>query len=1022
MAAQTTDLETELVAAEKAKAELAASAAAATKELAEKAEAALAFVREELRDAVEKAEAIQVAKTHADALLDAKETEVARLSETLELTTRRCEAAEAASAAAAERLEASPDVSQAEIAAVARAETLRAAVSDLTQELADTKNALRVLEKEAGEAVEKAKRVDTLEALNLQAEKFVNGFKRNLETANATLLEKQREIETRTSAFAEERVALELQISERERAVEFTERELSTACAAAEAQKGEIVSVVQAAVTQAVAVKDTEITALRDALKAKDNEQKLEATDESARQAEASRAQISKLEATLAAAVAARDSALSAAQTFSTESTLSLSQATTARETLGAELARVREDADTVSAELKAERDGHSAALARKDEFIAATLLEKDETREKFRKAVEKGKDIQADKARVELLLGEKTNELAAFAAEMDALRAVKRTTAASVSAEADAHAATVAAKEQLLVAAKDKLTKAVEKGQQFQKDARSFRESLKAKEQETASLAAAQEVTRAERDEAVASAAAAKEHILAMDEAAEAAVSAKVQLAAPVEANASADLVAAREDAAAATAALEAYKLETKKRFELETRAALEQATAAVAAAEGKAKRLEADIAALEQAAEEDIDAARRGEKEASDDLLFAAEEVQNLERERHALERERDALLARLAATAQVAAQAALSEMAVQSGETASAIETEFRAELLLVERERDALRTQLSAANEAAREAEHRVAAADTAARNDSARSVAAAAADGAVETKRLGAALAEAKKYADAARREADAARREADAARADLTTVAAAAEARGLSHAEEIHTLRLESTTPRSPKMPREVVSLTLVAKETSEDVLTLQRRLTETENALAEASSRLVEAFSSAGRHAHDPGSPGPAVLLATESPIPFASPPAATRVSQSTKRANSRPASKGVEFPNPLNPDGTARDLEAALDDSVDKGHTLHGSPPLPFKSWRDSKVLSRGKENGIVKTIGHPCFDASDAAVVSLTKFLRASPTARVAATTYWIVLHVWILFALFAHHRSASGVAEIASGAAP
>ena len=238
----------------------------------------------------------------------------------------------------------------------------------------------------------------------------------------------------------------------------------------------------------------------------------------------------------------------------------------------------------------------------------------------------------------------------------------------------------------------------------------------------------------------------------------------------------------------------------------------------------------------------------------------------------------------------------------------------------------------------------------------------------------------------------------------------------------MSHAEEIQTLRLESTTPRSPKMPREVVSLTLVAKETSEDVLTLQRRLTETENALAEASSRLVEAFSSAGRHAHDPGSPGPAVLLATESPIPFASPPAATRVSQSTKRANSRPASKGVEFPNPLNPDGTARDLEAALDDSVDKGHTLHGSPPLPFKYWRDSKVLSRGKENGIVKTIGHPCFDASDAAVVSLTKFLRASPTARVAATTYWIVLHVWILFALFAHHRSASGVAEIASGAAP
>ena len=239
--------------------------------------------------------------------------------------------------------------------------------------------------------------------------------------------------------------------------------------------------------------------------------------------------------------------------------------------------------------------------------------------------------------------------------------------------------------------------------------------------------------------------------------------------------------------------------------------------------------------------------------------------------------------------------------------------------------------------------------------------------------------------------------ADEARAEADAARSDLADVAAAAEAR----AEQEH---------RSPRAPREVVALTLVARETEDDVATLQRRLADTEAALAEASSRLVEAFSSVGKpgshpgtnSAVTPGSPGPAVLLATESPMPAASPPSmhAFSVSQSIKRAGSKIAGRlSGEFQSPLNADGTPRDLEAALDSADAKGHKDGsptrtgggGSPTGAFKGWRDSRASA-------------------------------ASPTARFAGAAYWILLHVWLVIALVsAKHASAiSGVAQAAGAA--
>ena len=238
------------------------------------------------------------------------------------------------------------------------------------------------------------------------------------------------------------------------------------------------------------------------------------------------------------------------------------------------------------------------------------------------------------------------------------------------------------------------------------------------------------------------------------------------------------------------------------------------------------------------------------------------------------------------------------------------------------------------------------------------------------------------------------------------------------------------------------------MALTLVARETEDDVATLQRRLAETEAALQEASSRLVEAFSSVGKpgsHSgarvssqRTPGSPGPAVLLATESPMPAASPPAqhAISASQSVKRAGSKVSGRlSGEFQSELNADGTPRDLEAALDGadakarkdgSPTRGGGGGGSPTGAFKGWRDSRVLGRGASNKIVKAF-HPCFDASDRAVAFATRLMRVSPTARFAGAAYWLMLHVWLVFALVSakHASGLSGVAEatgVAAAAAP
>ena len=248
--------------------------------------------------------------------------------------------------------------------------------------------------------------------------------------------------------------------------------------------------------------------------------------------------------------------------------------------------------------------------------------------------------------------------------------------------------------------------------------------------------------------------------------------------------------------------------------------------------------------------------------------------------------------------------------------------------------------------------------------------------------------------------------------------------------------------QLDSENVSQAKM---TVALTLVARETEDDVATLQRRLAETEAALQEASSRLVEAFSSVGKPGSHPGlgftpgSPGPAVLLATESPMPAASPPAqhAISASQSVKRAGSKVSGRlSGEFQSELNADGTPRDLEAALDGADAKarkdgsptrtGGGGGGSPTGAFKGWRDSRVLGRGASNKIVKAF-HPCFDASDRAVAFATRTMRVSPTARFAGAAYWLMLHVWLVFALVSakHASGISGVAEatgVAAAAAP
>ena len=89
-------------------------------------------------------------------------------------------------------------------------------------------------------------------------------------------------------------------------------------------------------------------------------------------------------------------------------------------------------------------------------------------------------------------------------------------------------------------------------------------------------------------------------------------------------------------------------------------------------------------------------------------------------------------------------------------------------------------------------------------------------------------------------------------------------------------------------------------------------------------------------------------------------------------------------------------------------------------------IRDRRDSRVLGRGASNKIVKAF-HPCFDASDRAVAFATRLMRVSPTARFAGAAYWLMLHVWLVFALVSakHASGLSGVAEatgVAAAAAP
>ena len=208
-----------------------------------------------------------------------------------------------------------------------------------------------------------------------------------------------------------------------------------------------------------------------------------------------------------------------------------------------------------------------------------------------------------------------------------------------------------------------------------------------------------------------------------------------------------------------------------------------------------------------------------------------------------------------------------------------------------------------------------------------------------------------------------------------------------------------------------------------------------------------EASSRLVEAFSSVGKpgsHSgasssqRTPGSPGPAVLLATESPMPAASPPGAGSKSP-RRRASSRAGSKvsgrlwASSSPSSTRTARRAtwrragrRGREGAQGRVSDPGGGGGGSPTGAFKGWRDSRVLGRGASNKIVKAF-HPCFDASDRAVAFATRLMRVSPTARFAGAAYRLMLHVWLVFALVSakHASGLSGVAEatgVAAAAAP
>jgi hypothetical protein len=262
--------------------------------------------------------------------------------------------------------------------------------------------------------------------------------------------------------------------------------------------------------------------------------------------------------------------------------------------------------------------------------------------------------------------------------------------------------------------------------------------------------------------------------------------------------------------------------------------------------------------------------------------------------------------------------------------------------------------------------------------------------------------------------------------------------------------------------------PDPVVSVTLVAKETEEDVATLAVKLAETEFALATLVHSIIGGGSlppwSSNSGAHDPsalmvtanqlaagfleraggdpapggayapprpfvaallpvpegvaaktppapGSPSSAAVItaATDSPMPFASPPAQPTLSsqQSQKRKAIRGGDLGGvggSFASELNADGTPRDLEAALSSAVKGNLKGHGSDPNSptsgagaFRPWRDSRVL--GRASGFRGPL-NPCFDASDKLVVHGVRLIRGNPMVRFAAVAYWFALHLWLV----------------------
>ena len=197
------------------------------------------------------------------------------------------------------------------------------------------------------------------------------------------------------------------------------------------------------------------------------------------------------------------------------------------------------------------------------------------------------------------------------------------------------------------------------------------------------------------------------------------------------------------------------------------------------------------------------------------------------------------------------------------------------------------------------------------------------------------------------------------------------------------------------------------VTLTVVARETEEDVATLQARLRETERELADAVARLsAPSERTPSAFVNPPGSPSPAILAAidVDSPVPHASPPARVNAAQrSTHRAVAK-TRLSETFQSEFNADGTPRDLEAALSSAVKgniKGHESDPNSPTGgvFRGWRDSRVLGRASTVRMV----NPCFDASDKAVAAGMRLMRAHPMMRFAGIAYWFALHLWLFMSL-------------------